>query len=160
MKKLGWIILMIVGCFFCQQPALAASPKKVAVYVEGNISNSQKSMINSAVMSRISSSKDYVCFERNENFLKALTKEEDYQTGGDVPDREIREVGMKAGADFVIIIDVRTSYDTMYMAAKLIELQSGKVIKTVDGTREGNDMKTIKALASNCTYRLISAKSK
>ena len=160
MKKIGFALMLILTAVLCCPTAYAASAKKVAVYVEGDITSSERSVVNSAVMARISGSKDYVCFERNESFLRALAKEGDFQLSGDVPEKEIREVGARSGADYVIVVNVVLTEDNTYMAAKLLDLKTGQILKTTDATREGNDISVMKALATNCTYRLISTKSK
>lgn len=138
-----------------------AAAKKVAVFVEGNLTKEQKSMVSSAVMSRLSGNKDYKVFERNDAFLKALEREHDFQLCGEVPENEIRKIGERLGVDYVIAISaVITSDDQCQMSARLIELESGEVLKTCNASREFEDSSTITALANNVAYRLISKKSK
>ena len=82
-----------------------ASPKKVAVYTTGQVSSTDKSIINSAVIGRLSESKDYTAFERNEAFMDALNSEQYYQVSGEVPEKEIRKVGERLGVDYVIVVN-------------------------------------------------------
>ena len=152
------IIAVVAGLF--GMDAFAAG-KKVAVFVEGNISKEQKSMVNSAIMARLSGNKDYRAFERNAAFLKALEKEQDYQLSGEVPEREIRAVGKRMGVDYVIAVNaVITSDDNCQMSARLISLEAGEVLKSCNATREYEGSATITALANNVAYRLLSKKSK
>lgn len=138
-----------------------AAEKKVAVYVEGNVSKSEKEIVYSSVMARMSGSKDYTLFERNETFIKALTKEQDYQVSGEVPENEIRAVGERMGVDYVIVLNVEKTRDEQCcMSARLIELESGKVLKSVSQKREYTDSDVLSNMAKNITYRLIDKKSK
>lgn len=140
---------------------MQAQSKKVAVYVEGQISDSDKSIINSAVLSRLSGNKNYVPFERNESFINALTQEQDYQLSGEVPEKEIRQVGERLGVDFVIAVNVIINQDNMcHMAAKLINLETGAIIKTVNTNRKYTNSSVLTALTNNVAYRLLNKHSK
>lgn len=139
----------------------SAAGMKVAVFVEGNITKEQKSMVNSAVMSRLSGNKDYKVFERNDAFLKALEREHDYELSGEVSEEQIRKIGERLGVDYVIAVcAVHTSDDQCQMSARLINLETGEVVKTCNANREFENSSTVTALANNVAYRLISKKSK
>lgn len=155
--------LFMLIAFFSSMFAVnvIGAPKKVAVVVVGNISESQKSIIDSSIMARLADSKDNVAYERNEAFLKALMKEQDYQLSGEVPDKEIREVGERMGVDYVIAVNVNiTDDDKCHMSARMIMLESGRTIKTVNNEREYEGTSTLSAMANNIAYRLLSKKSK
>ncbi|MBD5239311.1 MAG: hypothetical protein HDS64_06020 [Bacteroidales bacterium] len=138
-----------------------AAAKKVAVFVEGNVSKEQKTMVNNSVMSRLSGNKDYKVFERNNAFLSALEKEHDYQLSGVCSEAQIRKIGERMGVDYVIAVcAVLTDDDQCQMSARLIDLESGEVLKTCNASREFEDSSTITALANNVAYRLISKKSR
>lgn len=157
-----FVILAIFGilAFFTGLETFAAG-KKVAVFVEGNISKEQKSMVNSAIMGRLSGNKDYQAFERNGAFLKALDREQDYQLGGNVPEKQIREIGERYGVDYVIAVNaVITSDDECEVSARMIDLVTGEVIKTCNATREFEGSSTLTAIANNVAYRLLNKKSK
>lgn len=90
MKKSFFLFLMVFASTIFAPEAMAA--KKVAVYAEGEISKDLKSVICSSVLSRLSGNKDYEAYERNPAFVNALNKEQDFQTSGEVPEKEIRGV--------------------------------------------------------------------
>lgn len=139
----------------------SAAGKKVAVFVEGNITKEQKSMVNSAVMSRLSGNKEYKVFERNDAFLKALEREHDYQLSGEVAEEQIRKIGERLGVDYVIAVcAVHASDDQCHMSARLINLETGEVVKTCNASREYENSATITALANNVAFRLISKQSR
>lgn len=140
---------------------MSAAGRKVAVIVEGNVSKEQKAMVNSAFMSRLSGNKEYKVFERNAAFLKAMEEEMDYQLSGEVPESQIREVAGKMGVDFVIAVNaVVTRDDQCQMSARLINIETGEVLKTANSSREYENSATLTAVANNVAYRLLSKTSK
>lgn len=140
---------------------LSAAPKKVAVYVTGDISHENRSTVSSAVLARMSGNKDFEAYERNDKFVDVLDKEQDYQVSGEVPEKEIRAVGARCGVDYVIAVSVEISHDRkVNMSGKLIELESAKIEKTVSLTREYTDSSVLASLAKNVTYRLTNRNSK
>lgn len=159
MKRLYFLFFMVLACIAFASETMAA--KKVAVYAEGEISKTAKSIVCSSVLSRLSSNKDYKVFERNSSFVNALDKEQDYQTSGDVPEKEIRAVAQRMGVDYVIVVNtVISADDQCHMSARLIDLVSGEIIKTVNLKREYTGSEVISSMANNLAYRLISNSSK
>lgn len=159
MKKITILFLLFLSCVCFAENASAS--KKVAVYVEGEINNSNKSIVSSAVLARMSGNKEYTPFERNESFINALNNEQDFQLSGEVPENEIRKVGERLGVDFVIAINVIISDDDMcHMNARLINLETGEIIKTTNVNRKYTNTSVLTALANNVAYRLLNKKSK
>ncbi len=159
MKRLSFLLLLVLTCTVFATEAIAA--KKVAVYAEGEIPNSTKSIVCSSVLSRLSGNKDYKAFERNSAFVNALDKEQDYQTSGDVPEKEIREVAQRMGVDYVIVVNTVISADEQcHMSARLIDLVTGEILKTVNLKREYAGSEAITLMANNLAYRLINNNSK
>lgn len=155
MKKIAFLIFTVIMVMMTAESAVAAR-KKVAVYAEGDITASQKKVINSAIMQRLSGNKDYCPFERTESFLNALMKEQDYQLSGEVPESQIRKVGERFGVDYVIAIDAAIFDDkTCHMSGRLINLETGEVIKTANQQRRFEGTATITAMANNIAYRLL-----
>lgn len=117
--------------------------------------------MSSAVLARMSGNKDFEAYERNDRFVDVLDKEQDYQVSGEVPEKEIRQVGARCGVDYVIAVDVEISHDRkVNMSGKLIELESAKIEKTVNLTREYTDSSVLASLAKNVAYRLTNRNSK
>lgn len=137
-----------------------AAPKKVAVFVEGNINAEQESMINSAVMARLSGNRDFRVFERNANFLRALQREHDYELSGEVSEDQIRAIGSRLGVDYVIAIcAVITKDDKCQMSARLLNIETGETLKTCNDIRDYEDSSTLTTMANMVTYRLITRRS-
>lgn len=159
MKKTTILFLLFLSCVCFAENASAA--KKVAVYVEGDISDSEKSIVSSAVLGRMSGNKEYTPFERNEAFINALTSEQDYQLSGEVPEKEIRQVGERLGVDFVIAINIVIGSDNIcYISARLTNIETGEIMKTANANRKYTGLNTLTALTNNVAYRLLNKKSK
>ncbi|MDE6417486.1 MAG: hypothetical protein K2K68_10760 [Duncaniella sp.] len=159
MKRLSFLFFMILACTVFASEAMAG--KKVAVYAEGEISKATKSIVCSSVLSRLSGNKDYKAYERNSAFVDALDKEQDYQTSGDIPEKEIRTVAQRMGVDYVIVVNtVISGDDQCHMSARMIDLVTGEIIKTVNLKREYTGTDVISSMANNLAYRLINNSSK
>lgn len=138
-----------------------AQPKKTAVFVTGKISEDSKTIVSSAFLARMSGNKQYAPYERNEAFIDALNAEQDYQLSGEVPESEIRRVGAREGADFVIVAHVVMRPDNVCnMSARLINLETGAIIKSVTLDRKYTGSEVLTALANNVAYRLLNKNSK
>lgn len=158
MKRITFMLLLTLVFFAFAQPAIAA--KKVAIYVEGEISQDDKAIISSSVLARLSSTKDYTAYERNEAFINSLNKEQDFQLSGEVLEKEIRKVGERIGVDNVIVVNVIISGKNCHMSARMLDLVSGEILKSVDLQRKYTDSDVIKNMANNIAYRLINKRSK
>ena len=139
---------------------VSAQSKKVAVYVEGEITNSDKSIVSSAVLARMSGNRQYIPFERNEAFINSLNQEQDFQLSGEVPEKEIRGVGERLGVDYVLAVNVVINDGVCYMTAKLINLETGEIDKTVNLNRKYTGQEVLTALANNVAYRILNKQSK
>lgn len=160
MKKLFVLFVLALTCMVYAAGAMAA-PKKVAVFVEGNISREQKVIVNNAIMARLSGNREYRVFERSAEFLHALDREHDFEVSGMVSEDEIRAIGQRMGVDYVIAICATISSDNVCtMSARLIELTNCETLKTCNASREIEDSNTITALANNVAYRLLSNRSR
>ena len=160
MKKISVLILLVFSCVMFAENAYAQA-KKVAVYVEGDIDSEDKFIVSDAFIVRMSGNKEYAPFERNNAFIDALTHEQDYQLSGEVPEKEIRKVGERFGVDYVVAVNVIIKNDEVcYMTAKLINLESGAIVKTVNQHRQYTDSSVLTALANNVAYRLLNKQSK
>ncbi|MDE6832207.1 MAG: hypothetical protein K2J07_05705 [Muribaculaceae bacterium] len=156
MKRFSIVAMLLLICIMA-----FAAPKKMAVYVDGDATKSQKTIVSSCVLARMSGSKDYSPFERNDAFLKALTKEQDFQLSGEVPEREIRAVGKRLGVDYVLAVNIIITDDGYcHMSGRLINLETGAIVKSVNQKREYENSEVLTAMANNIAYRLLNKNSK
>ena len=160
MKKV-FLLLTMALCVIVGVNAQGAGKDKVAVYVTGNVDNSNKEIISSKMISRVSNTKGYVAVERTEAFLNAITQESDYQVSGEVRDDQIATLGKRFGAKLVAVVEANTTTEeNCFISARLIDVESGMVLKSVDGNRKITTTNELIALTNNVAYRLMSKDSK
>ncbi len=153
MKRFFILALLAI----CVSTAASAQEKaKVAVYVTGSLESVEMNLVSTKAISRISTSDKYCALERSEAFLQAMRQEEDYQLSGEVSLDQIAKLGAKHGAKYVAVFDViKTSDGYCSMTARLVEGESGIVIKSVDQERTIKTTPDLVALTNNVAYRLF-----
>lgn len=156
MKKLFLLALLVLGVTTFAQ---AQAKEKVAVYVSGEIDSTCKKIISSKAISRISRSNEYVAMERMDAFLDALTAEQDYQLSGEVSYDQIVKLGMRFGVQYVAALEAICTNEFGFMTARLIDVESGRIVKSVDSSRKINSTEDWILLTNNVVYRLVSQKS-
>lgn len=157
MKKIFLLGLLALGIV----PSVCAQSKeKIAVYVSGEISNNYKKVISAKAVSRISRSEKYAAVERTDAFLDVLTKEQDYQLSGEVRDDQIAELGVRFGARYVAVFEATQTYDTGVISARMIDVETGMVIKSADNSRKIESTEDWTAITNNVAFRLVSKDSK
>lgn len=142
----------------------SAAEKTVAIFVEGNISDAQKSIIQSAMKSELSANKEYKAFENNDVFVKAVESEHDYKSNGRVSYEQICEIGKRFNVDYVITVCTVISDDNeIQMSGRMINVGSGelKSYDDISSERYSNYHKkspTIKNIADNLAWCLVNVK--
>lgn len=82
----------------------------------------------------------FVVFERNNAFINKLNSEIDFQTSGNDPVSEIRAIGARMGVDYVTLVNIDVVCDDVVMTARIVNLESGQIIKTVTDSRQMEDL--------------------
>ncbi len=159
MKKLVFVAWLVCGCLSASY-AQENGKEKIAVYLTGEIADSYKKIISSKAVSRISRSREYVAVERTEDFLNLLTKEQDYQLSGEVDDEQIAAIGKRFAARYVAVFEASEADGTGFISARLIDVESGLIVKSVDANRKVKSSEEWIALTNNAAFRLISKNSK
>ncbi|MDE6006476.1 MAG: hypothetical protein K2G67_02860 [Muribaculaceae bacterium] len=150
----GLTLMLIIICSIISFAANAA-PKTVAIYVDGDITRAQNQIVNSAISERMMQYPSYAIFERNETFINAINQEHDYQLSGEVSLDQIRKIGKKYGVNYVVSVVVVKDQGRTYMTAKIINIESGQIMKQSTLDRPGGDTKELQALANQVIYRIL-----
>ncbi len=149
--------LMSLVCVFAAFMA-SAQPvkKKVAVYVTGSdVDNAIKKVLGAKIVTSITSSGEFAAVERTSEFLAALSKESDYQTSGEVRDSQIAKLGQKFGVKYVVVADVSEAFDELFVAARLINVETGLVEKAFDANGPTESMQQLIELSKNVAGGLL-----
>lgn len=152
MKKIFVILCLII-------PFVLSAQTKVAVYVTATetVPKETKKIIGSEVVAAFVATKEYNAIERTTEFLNEITKEQDYQRGGNVDDSQICELGRQFGVDLVCVTDITKFQDKFYVQARLIDVEKAIVLATAREIAQLEKLDDIMKLASTLAQSLISA---
>lgn len=154
MKKI--LFLFVVCLLASMQVGASAAKLTMAVNVFGSVTPEARNLVESAFLQRLSGNKSFVVFERNNAFINRLNREIDFQTSGNVPVSEIRAIGARMGVDYVTLVNIDVVCDEVVMTARIVNLETGQIIKTVTDSRQMEDLSTFKGMANTIAYRLYS----
>ena len=140
----------------CSILAQETEMKKVAVYMTGSeVDNSIKKVIGSKIVSAVTNTSGFAAVERTSDFLDALTKEQDYQTSGEVRDSQIAKLGQRFGVRFVIVADINEVFEEYFIDARLINVETGLVERTADVTGVMNSAQQVVKMAQTLSADLL-----
>ena len=158
--KLAFALLICI-MFGIYANAEEVVKKKVAVYVTGeDVESSVLKVLGARLVTAITSSGDFAAVERTSEFLEALTKENDYQASGEVRDSQIAKLGQKFGVKYVAVADVSSAFDELFVAARLINVETGLVEKAYDAYGPAETMTQLISLAQNVAEGLLKGLSR
>lgn len=157
MKALSRFILLLSAILLIGGSAQAqVVPKKVAVYVTGDdVEASIRKIIGAKLVTAITSSGEYAAVERSSDFLAALSKENDYQTSGEVRDNQIAQLGKKFGVRYVVVADLTEAFDELFIASRLINVETGLVERAYDTNGQAGSMDALLKLSQNIASGLL-----
>ncbi len=114
-----------------------------------------KKVIGSKLVNAITESGEYAAVERTADFLAALSAESDYQTSGEVRDSQIARLGQKFGVRYVVVADASELFDEYFIAARLINVETGLVERAFDVNGPADSMAQLVSLAENVANGLL-----
>lgn len=146
----------IFGAYAQTSDSSAAVKKKLAVYVTGeDVNGGYKKVIGSKLVSTITGTNEFAAVERTADFLAALAYETDYQISGEVRDNQIVKLGQKFGVRYVLVADVSEIFDELFIALRLINVESGLVEKSSEISGAVESMQQLTALADKAANTLM-----
>lgn len=154
-------ILSIFGLFACGSSyAQSMVKKKVAVYIVGNdVGKSVKKILGAKIVTAVTESGEFAAVERTAEFLRALEKESDYQTSGEVRDSQIAKLGQKFGVKYVIVADVSEAFDELFVASRLINVETGLVERAYDVNGPTESLQQLINISNSVVNGLLSKSS-
>ncbi|MDE6417485.1 MAG: CsgG/HfaB family protein [Duncaniella sp.] len=155
------LLIILSGIFFCMPLyAQERTKKKVAVYMTGTNSDAAyKKVIGAKLVNAITESGEYAAVERTADFLAALSAESDYQTSGEVRDSQIARLGQKFGVRYVVVADASELFDEYFIAARLINVETGLVERAFDINGPAESMDQLVSLSKNVAGGLLGIQS-
>lgn len=162
MKTIFRLALALLVCVIASAEVSAQGPvkKKVAVYVTGSdVDNNIKKVLGAKIVTAITQSGDFAAVERTSEFLSALSKEADYQTSGEVRDSQIAKLGQQFGVKYVVVADVSEAFEELFVAARLINVETALVEKAYDVNGPADSMQQLISLSKQVADGLLSGLS-
>ena len=127
MKKLITILFLVL----LLPIALQAQIKKIAMLEpQGSVSPLQKAIIKAKLTEAITNSGSYEALNRTD--IDQLMKEFNLQEGGMVGDDQRKRLGRLSGAELMCITQLTSDGNYFFADCSLVELESGKIIKTAN----------------------------
>lgn len=128
--------------------------QKVAIYVTGDVESGYKKVIGSKLVTGITRSDNYVAVERTADFLSELTREQDYQMSGAVSDNQIARIGQQFGVRYVLIADISELFESMFISARMIDVQTAQILKSAETDRVISGMEDLTKCAENIVSKI------
>ena len=119
--------------------ALAAqNVKKVAVLEpvcrDGSVNSFYSQMVRGEMESAISSTEEYQAFDRTA--LDKIMEEHKFQRSGVVSDSNIKQLGVMAGVDYILVSEVSAFDGYLSVIVKILNVESGQYDKTANEVME------------------------
>lgn len=152
--KYYFILMAIVFGMIVPSASAQSVRSKVAVYVTGDADSGYKKVIGSKLVTGITRSENYSAVERTADFLAELAKEHDYQTSGAVSDNQIAKLGVQFGVRYVLVADVSEVFETMFVSARMIDVQTGLIKGSAEGRLLSESVDGLTDLSNALVYTL------
>ena len=152
-------MLVIMAALISYAAVNAQSKQKVAVYITGAADEGTKKVVGAKMVSAITKTEGYAAVERTAEFLAELGKEHSYQQS-ESGDNRIAKLGEKFGVAFVCVADVSKVYGSTFIAARMINVNTGLVIDSAERDKEINGIEELTSLAEDIAAALLLNKGK
>jgi len=149
MKKVS-IFLLAMMC-----ASVVFGQQKVAVYVTGGQDAAVNKVLGDQLVAAFARSGKYIAIERTASFLAELGREQDYQLTGAVDESELAELGRQFGVHLVCVAEVTEVFGQKYISARLIDVESAKVLNTANVSNSLDSMNLLMTAAQSIARRLI-----
>ena len=126
-KKLVLLLALIATIPLCAQT------KKVAIMetkTNEGVSSFQSNMVRGGMETAVANADGYEGYDRAAFDL--ILKEQNFQRSGAVDDMQIREMGIMAGVQYVLVTEASAEDGSFYILAKLLDVETGRFMKSAD----------------------------
>ena len=154
MKRLSFLMLaaLCAGTVFGQ---LTQGKQKVAVYVTGDADAGVKKVIGAKLVDAITKDDKYAAVERTADFLAQIAKEQGYQGSGAVDEQQIVLLGKQFGARFVCVAEISNVMGSLFVSARMINVETDVVTATAERSGEVNNMQGLIELSDDVANGML-----
>lgn len=104
--------------------------QKVAVYVTGGEEEGLNEFVGAYLVDAITHNSAYAAIERTEEFLKAISAEQEYQRTGMVDDEQIAKLGRQFGVKQVCVVKIGKVAGKQFVQARLLDAETAAVLNS------------------------------
>lgn len=125
--------ILLIAALMATTVALDAQNKKVAVMetkVNEGVSSFQSSMVRGGMEAAVANAPGFEGYDRAA--FDVIMKEQNFQRSGAVNDAQIRELGIMAGVQYVLVSEASTDGQGFFILAKLLDVETGQLGKVVN----------------------------
>jgi hypothetical protein len=138
-KKMVALLVLFSAVVFAQDLP------KIAVYVTGDVPDSEKKALGTKILAELVNSGRYIGIERSTAFLAEIDKEHVKQRSGAIDDKQISQIGVQFGVKYVCIADITPALGAFQISARVVDVETAQV--TFIG-EANSSLKTLDDLAS------------
>jgi TolB-like protein len=151
-------LIFIQGCATSKPPTESYKPP-MAVYVTGKgMEPDEKKVLNVNIVGHFVSNGKFEVIERLDDFLNEIETEQKKQRSGSVDESQISRLGKQYGVQFVCVTDVTNVKDSKYISARLIDVETAKVVATGKATSKLESIEQIEEVALKIAESILNSK--
>jgi len=118
-KKFAFFLIILFSAAVFAQP-------QIAVYVTGNIPDSEKRALGTSMFASFVNSGRYIGIERHNYFLAEIDKATRLSEA--IDDRQISALGRQFGVKFVCIADITSANGSFQVSARIVDVETAAVV--------------------------------
>ncbi len=108
--------------------ASVVAQKKVAVLetkcTDNSITSFQSTMVRGGMETAVGNTPGYKVYDRSS--FDAIMKEQNFQRSGAVDDQQIRQLGVMAGVQYIIVPEATAAGNEFYILVKMLDVETGE----------------------------------
>lgn len=124
MKKFFLLLVLVAATL----SIIAQDVKKVAVWEtkcsDNSITTFQSTMVRGGMETAVGNTPGYEVYDRSA--FDAIMKEHNFQRSGAVDDKQIRQLGVMAGVQYIIVPEATVDGNEFYILVKMLDVETGK----------------------------------
>jgi len=149
--KAAVILCIAAGLCFAQEGKLP----KIAVYVVGEISESEKRALGTEMLNALVRSGRYTAVERAEEFVALIDKEHIAQRGGAIDDSEISALGKRFGVEFICVADAAEAFGAYQVSARILNVETAEVMFVERANGKLDNMQALVSLTNSIVSNMF-----
>ncbi|MCL2184197.1 MAG: hypothetical protein FWB85_12100 [Chitinispirillia bacterium] len=150
MKRITLFIIMLLSA-----AAPAQDLPKIAVYVTGAKTAGENKVLGAFMLEALIKSGKYTAVERSDDFVAQIDREQVMQHSGAVDERQIRQAGMRAGVQFVCVVDLSQAFGSSLISARIIDVVTAQVVSTSSMESALSSMGEIRGVAGQVVGNML-----